>query len=650
MSYCGIDLVTEELFESNWVFSNPVPVTYKVSNTKFPVNTTDPTESIAISEDNDGFLKLTLVTQYESYQELEWVELTDSLIEAYNGVWQIISVDIYGSITLSVPHAGVTTGNVHRYYQNYYTVLKLYAGIQPGHPRYAENPIRLVTTLYARPDSENLATFNISEIVRSEFGFENQFCQQQDLSGESVNDLNAWTSVYVEYAESYDVVIGGEVETVALGFTLDSTPDTELMTNKGFSGGATGWSESVIGFDWVFTAGVARATFTSLSGSTKELYQFIPVVADTVYNIRVEYTTAGNDQTTAKILINGVEAETLVEFDLNGASVISYIYTPTSSATVRVGFIVTADNSDTSGQLFNLTLFSMLEETVNYYYLVNGTPQFGYKFGNNAGQYSTYATTEAGKFLTVFSQPRMFPDFPFDLSIIIPHFYFTEPYISLYYTVREHNGQGSQVSSRSSVIPDYGGGVYRLPVSDYPYSPDSSYLTVNIYENNNGVVSAISETKRVNIAKDLCSIHDTYISFLNHLGGWDYFLFTASRRNIFNTPVSQELQRDVFANWDTLFAGGATQFDYIRKEAFNRKQINSQFVTKDERETLIEWLQRAIKVMIYRPEALEESCQDVPLWRTILVESITDSYSDIDKLYILNFTYKETGEVFIQEQ
>ena len=651
MSSCTIDKVQVPFnIDSDWVFANPIPVVYKIENTKFPVNTEDAIEAILSVEDDDGFLKVSLVSSYESYQEQDWVELTDTSNPAYLGVWQILNVDIYGNLTLSVPYQGVTSGNVQRYYQNYFTILRLYVGIPPAHPKASENPMRLAATLYARPNSSNEALFNVSEIIREDYIFDNQFCQQQDNAGEAVNDLNAWVSVYVEYAESYDAVVDGEVVTEESTFQLDTSAGTEQMTNPDFASGSSGWSETVSGFDWTFSGGIAVAIFSNLSGSSKEIYQNISVIANETYLIQIDYNRPEVDQITAKLLIDGATVATQVEFSPAGSSSITYIYTPTSSATVQIGFKVEVDNTDVSGQEFELTLFSVKLEEINYYYLLNGTPQFGYVYGNNAGAYSLATGVVPAKFLTVFPQPRLFPGFPYDLSIIIPQSFFDDIYLTVFYRVKEYDFSGNQLSTDDINIPELGAGVYRLPISEYPYSSDGKYLTVGVYENRNSVETELSEVVRINIDRNGCAIHNTYISFLNYLGAWEYFLFKASRTNTFQTPVNQEIQRDVFANWDTLFAGGATQFDHIRKEGANKKTIYSQFVTKEERQVLIEWLRRSIKIMIYNEDAEDLNCLSVPFWRTILLESITESYTDIDKLFLLNFSYKETGEVFIQEQ
>lgn len=183
-----------------------LPIRYQVGNTKWPVNTTDTVDAFGSVIDTFGYAQIELTGTYETYVNGEFIIITGSSVEAYNGVWRIREMVDANSIVISAPYAGDATGDVQRYYFNFRIEARVYVGIPSGHYYEAERPMRLYGTTEGEPNNDNTATIDISDFVRADLGIiENRLCEILE-SGEWIgNDWNMWTAYRAEFREVYDV-------------------------------------------------------------------------------------------------------------------------------------------------------------------------------------------------------------------------------------------------------------------------------------------------------------------------------------------------------------------------------------------------------------------------------------------------------------
>ncbi len=200
-------------FESRWnALHNPV--VYKILNDKWPVNNLDAAWAITGHANDNGNVEF--VGLAHAFTTLEWVTIAGSTVLSYNGTWQIIDSDAT-HITLDLAfEAGAIGGAITAllYYQNYHSLIQVWAGIPAGHLLVAEDPTVLIATIKALPDDIDVSIVDVSQLARDHINLDNEL-------GLVDNDINLWTSIYIKFAESYDTVVAGEVVQFVSNYTDD---------------------------------------------------------------------------------------------------------------------------------------------------------------------------------------------------------------------------------------------------------------------------------------------------------------------------------------------------------------------------------------------------------------------------------------------
>lgn len=172
-----------------------LPIVYKISNDKWPTNSVDTASTISSQADDNGYTVLTLSAPTgASY--LEYVQIADSTVD---GVYQVIEAT--GSLlTINLPYdADNIFGTAQKYYNNYQTKVKIYAGLDSSHPWASKKPYELVGELSLTPDTDNITTFSVSDYIRNKIQIKNNTI----LFSLPLN-LDAFTGFYIETAESFD--------------------------------------------------------------------------------------------------------------------------------------------------------------------------------------------------------------------------------------------------------------------------------------------------------------------------------------------------------------------------------------------------------------------------------------------------------------
>lgn len=128
-----------------------------------------------------------------------------------------------------------------------------------------------------------------------------------------------------------------------------------------------------------------------------------------------------------------------------------------------------------------------------------------------------------------------------------------------------------------------------------------------------------------------------YITFLNYLGGFEYFLFTAEKEFTVNIQESQTTKDNIFPNWGKSWGETA---DTIEKKTFTKANeeivFKSQHLTENQRDAL-----KYIKVSTVVQIVYSRNDR-----RTIIVDSDSFKvYSEDQSLYTLQFRGKFTNEI-----
>ena len=112
-----------------------LPIVYKCTNDRWPVNTVDTARTVSSASDDNGFTRLALSGDIRSsdLNILEFVVITLASDDDLNSIWQIVEVNDEDDITIDLPYDvnNVLVGaTVQYYYNNYQVRVKIYAGLK----------------------------------------------------------------------------------------------------------------------------------------------------------------------------------------------------------------------------------------------------------------------------------------------------------------------------------------------------------------------------------------------------------------------------------------------------------------------------------------------------------------------------------------
>lgn len=133
-----------------------------------------------------------------------------------------------------------------------------------------------------------------------------------------------------------------------------------------------------------------------------------------------------------------------------------------------------------------------------------------------------------------------------------------------------------------------------------------------------------------------------YITFLNYLGGFEWFLMTGDKDFNVNISETETTKENIFPNWGKSWGETA---DTIDKKTFTKANeeitFRSQHLTANQRDAL-----KYIKVSTVVQIVYSRNDR-----RTIIVDSDSFKvYSENEKLYTLQFRGRFTNELPAQRQ
>lgn len=273
-----------------------------------------------------------------------------------------------------------------------------------------------------------------------------------------------------------------------------------------------------------------------------------------------------------------------------------------------------------------------VEEYVSSYsadtelYAANAKMPFKTRQSFSSYQYSVPSSVVGlNKFLTLFSSPVLFPGQYFDLS-------FFGLSTTFYQLRKEIYVAGVKVDEIDYEFTATGNGVYRVPIEQSGFSEDR--IDVSLYRNL--VTVPVSETLTIQVSTD-CENQSFYLTWLNYLGGFDYWNFTARKTYSVNVEESKTQEKNIFTNWPNSYGEFA---DTIRQQTSrtsrNSISVESQHLTQAQVDA-IAWIVSSPLVQIVT------SVYDR---RTVIVDgSSLRKYMDQDKTFTVSFTISYTDEL-----
>lgn len=158
------------------------------------------------------------------------------------------------------------------------------------------------------------------------------------------------------------------------------------------------------------------------------------------------------------------------------------------------------------------------------------------------------------KFLTPSVYPRISAGLYFDISFI------NQFGADVYYVLNYYRSGVYLASSGAVTIKNYGPGIYRIPISQSAYLEDRIDIYLG-YDDYSGSIG-ISEAKTIEV-DSTCYPYAVNLSWLNYLGGFDYWAFKGFADYGVNVQGTRETTKNIFPTWPRSFGEDA---DTIRQE------------------------------------------------------------------------------------
>ena len=198
------------------------------------------------------------------------------------------------------------------------------------------------------------------------------------------------------------------------------------------------------------------------------------------------------------------------------------------------------------------------------YYFTNSSKQIGDRYGSNMGEYvpfEQFTTGDPAKFLTDFKKPTHFPNFPFSLTFINGD---EMTGIDTRVIQDDFNINNISAGSTSTLIDVSANAkpfVNRLNVD----ITGSSITNSDFYLTDNGV--EVTERLKIKVDHE-CKDFPIYLTWVNSLGGYDYWLFFKTNTVKLKTKLENQHVKNIedlessIGNIDITGKAGQPQVDF----------------------------------------------------------------------------------------
>lgn len=614
-----------------------LPITYRLLSNLYPSNNVDSIVTITSVTESNEYTVIHLAAPLGSVHSYDFLLLTTLYAPTVDGIYQIVE---FISPTVMIINLEFDATNdlsgatALKQYNNYNILVRVYAGITSSHEWTAQKPYELAATLQLTPDSNNEVFFSINEILKSYITTRNN-----TLLGTLPNNIDFWTQFYIEVAESYDDSDGYSFGTYTSAFVSDQGT---------FEGGAVN----------------AKLEFKNQYSGYLSEYVMINANAKflTLFTIPVLFACSDDTPDCYQDIsfLTQFSAETVIrkEFYLNGS------LSTTVEDTIDIedyGVIRVPLEADCSYDRVDITLFTEVTDDLSEVANLGlpGLPDWVYQASSDFGL--------TGPVLHI-DDIEGFTATDFGYIPILP--YTGSQEITVTGNVIIHSDvPGNRTwylnvslnDSGQNTVETYGGGISDTVSPVNPLTKDTiipfsytfaatdiaAFMGVQVIGKGGATGDydveiqftgdmILSETKQFEIDCG-CSNQEIRLTWLNNLGGFDYWAFTAQKDHIIEIREAIETKKNILPSWPKSYGSTA---DSIRKQTARVSNkaytVRSQFLTAAEVDA-ISYLKSSVLVQIIN------SRQDR---RTIIVD--TDSFvkrKDGDKTYEIAFNISFTDDI-----
>lgn len=595
-----------------------LPITYRISTNLYPDNGSDTVRNVSSSSNVNGWTVLNISGSLGTIHSYDFVTLTVPNDTGLSGVYQIVE---WVSATVMVINLAYDSGNnftsatIQKYYNNYNILVRVYAGLNASHQWATQKPYELAATLKLIPDDNNEVFFSINEVLKSYIETRNNL-----TLGTLPNNIDFFTQFYIETAESYDDSDGYSLGTFTGSFTSDQANfegyavNADLEFKNVYSGYLSEYlmTNNTAKFLTLFTIPVLFQCSDDVPDCYQDISFMVPE-GEATLELRKQFYLDGVLQTSDTVEIEDSDSgvyriplEAECEFNRVDLTLYSSPTTPALNTFIQTSIL--GRINWTLGASPSITLDGTFMQTSEYLYgTFNGGNGIDYNFNYNVN------TTGVG---------------------ITGHLYMGFLNSSLAELYRHPLVELSGGSNIGSVLLNNPSGeiAYVYMFID-TFQPTPLDFDVDAFTNES---TAISETKQFTIDCG-CSEQDLTLTWLNNLGGFDYWKFTAQKDHVVEIQEALTTKKNIFPQWPKSYG---SQADTIRKQTVRVSNksytIRSQHITREEADA-IAYLKSSVLVQIINSQTDR---------RTVIVD--TESfvkYKDGDDLYSIAFNVSFTDDI-----
>lgn len=611
-----------------------LPITYKLSNNLYPVNSSDTTRNINSVQDANGYTVLQLSGSLGSVHSYDFVKITVPNDTDLSGVYQIIEFISPTVMIINLVYEAsnnFTSATAIKQYNNYTILVRVYAGLNASHTWTAQKPYELAATLEFTPDSDNEIFFSVNEILKSYIETRNNL-----VLGTLPTNIDFFSMFYIETAEKYDDSDGYTFGSLTSSFTSDQG------NFEGYAGNAklefkniySGYLSEYF-MDTVSTPMTTTGNFLTLFDEltfNPNYFDVSFIVGTAAYKIKkLFYTESGGY----------IGASTVSIADIDGL-----IRLPIDDVYPVIIFMLYNDDNEVISEqktIRNLCQFTEAQSTsFNNSALNSGLPLNFTSPPNDTvvttATLTRFVTPEPNYKGTVTWNMGIAPFTAGDLVTIILDYLDATLLVAL------------ESHTIATVSTSGDSGSFDLPVPEQNiYGFRVRYAVHNVGTNSNFTGNVLFDGAEFPVEThvlytstigDCCDDEIIDLTWLNNLGGFEYFRFNANKDHIREIQEVITTKNNILPSWPKSYGADADTIRKQTKRVSNKAYtIRSQHLTTDQVDA-ISFIKSSILVQIL------VSRYDR---RTVIVD--TDSFivrKDGDDTKEISFNVSFTDDIPVQ--
>lgn len=614
-----------------------LPIVYKFSNQLFPTNTLSTGSSIL------SFTNLSTYTQLSTASgitgltmALQFVKITGAASLNCNGIFQVLTFTNSSTFSVNIPYNASNSFSgafINTVYNNYKINVNVWAGLNPSSPAVVKNAYQKICTVSVVPDMNNICSVNINEFLKSDLNI---------LENNLINDYlplntDSYDNFYIEYFETYDQSNGTSVSTYTSSTVSDFSTFEGMATNSKLpfkSMYQSMMSDYLInGAGKFLTYFSAPVMFACSTSSVTCQYQDVSFINNYSKNI------------TALVLVNNYYKNNVLQSTINQSVNI------VGNGLYRVALLNPPANVDRCDIYLQGTFSAFSPTVISSFNTKNVPSQTPSGIFLNSGYYPIqYSASSSGAKMVYF-----------DCEIPAGSYYLSYSYncpvagasMSIQPIFLDDDFNYAISGATVNVTPTFGGGSLVLNTNQRVrylgfvckfISGSSSSFSFNYRLYNQSMSGDPVETMTQTVSYKIntgCSNQTIFLSWLNPLGGFDYWAFTGRATTSKEIDSVITFRKNIYNNWPNSYGEFANTINSESKRlSHNKYLVRSQNVDISQIDSIAAIKQSPAVFIV-------NTYTDV---RRVLVDNSSfDVRKDGDKTFNISFNIVYTDEFAAQE-